>query len=71
MQANSNVPKLSQSFPYGTQPIKGINIGGWLVLEVQTDGKKTDLNSLISPHRFFLHILFPLESSMNSHCHSI
>jgi hypothetical protein len=33
-QANSNVPVLSNAFPYGTQPIKGISLGGWLILEV-------------------------------------
>lgn len=33
-QANSNVPPLTETFPYGKQPIKGISIGGWLILEV-------------------------------------
>ncbi|KAJ2964449.1 hypothetical protein NQZ79_g639 [Umbelopsis isabellina] len=32
-QANANVPPLSEPFPYGEQPIRGINLGGWLVLE--------------------------------------
>lgn len=30
---NPSVPPLSEPFPYGTQPIHGINLGGWLVLE--------------------------------------
>jgi hypothetical protein len=34
VQANPNVPPLLQRFPYGTQPVKGVGIGGWLVLEV-------------------------------------
>jgi hypothetical protein len=34
VQANPNVPILSQPFPYGSQPIKGVCIGGWLILEV-------------------------------------
>ena len=32
-QANSRVPPLNQSFPYGKTPIRGVNLGGWLVLE--------------------------------------
>lgn len=30
---NSQVP-FSPSFPYGIQPVRGVNLGGWLVLEV-------------------------------------
>ncbi|KAH0538007.1 hypothetical protein FGG08_005368 [Glutinoglossum americanum] len=30
---NDNVPALDQKFKYGTMPIRGVNIGGWLVLE--------------------------------------
>ncbi|KAI9765412.1 MAG: hypothetical protein M1840_007370 [Geoglossum simile] len=30
---NSNVPPLDQKFGYGVTPIRGVNIGGWLVLE--------------------------------------
>lgn len=33
VQANSNVPGLKNSFAYGTMPIHGMNIGGWLSLE--------------------------------------
>ncbi|KAI9925227.1 hypothetical protein ASPWEDRAFT_164292 [Aspergillus wentii DTO 134E9] len=32
-QANERVPPLNESFPYGQQPIRGVNIGGWLSLE--------------------------------------
>ncbi|BFZ59700.1 hypothetical protein YB2330_000715 [Saitoella coloradoensis] len=32
-QCNENVPALNEEFPYGEQPIRGVNIGGWLVLE--------------------------------------
>ncbi|KAI0281199.1 exo-1-3-beta-glucanase [Russula aff. rugulosa BPL654] len=27
-------PSFSPSFPYGSQPVRGVNLGGWLVLEV-------------------------------------
>jgi aryl-phospho-beta-D-glucosidase BglC (GH1 family) len=30
---NDMVPSLDQSFPYGSMPIRGVNLGGWLVLE--------------------------------------
>ncbi|KAL4920822.1 glycoside hydrolase superfamily [Aspergillus aurantiobrunneus] len=32
-QANENVPPLNEPFPYGSQPIRGVNLGGWLSLE--------------------------------------
>lgn len=32
-RANVNIPPLSEPFPYGKKPIRGINLGGWLVLE--------------------------------------
>jgi len=32
-QANANVPSLKSSWQYGTIPIRGMNIGGWLSLE--------------------------------------
>ncbi|OJD19540.1 hypothetical protein AJ78_00511 [Emergomyces pasteurianus Ep9510] len=32
-QANKNVPPLNKKFPYGKQPIRGVNLGGWLSLE--------------------------------------
>ncbi|KAJ8607036.1 hypothetical protein MRB53_040545 [Persea americana] len=32
-RANSKVPVLSSSWQYGTMPIRGMNIGGWLSLE--------------------------------------
>jgi glucan 1,3-beta-glucosidase len=32
-RANDNVPPLNKPFPYGTLPIRGVNIGGWLSLE--------------------------------------
>lgn len=32
-QPNENVPKLSEPFPYGKMPIRGVNLGGWLILE--------------------------------------
>ncbi|SAM06115.1 hypothetical protein [Absidia glauca] len=32
-QANIHVPPLNQSFHYTSTPIRGINLGGWLVLE--------------------------------------
>lgn len=30
---NDNVPPLDQPFPYGSQPIRGVNLGGWLSIE--------------------------------------
>ncbi|EMD88851.1 glycoside hydrolase family 5 protein [Bipolaris maydis ATCC 48331] len=33
VQANPSVPKLSDKFEYGTMPIRGVNVGGWLNLE--------------------------------------
>lgn len=30
---NEHVPPLNESFPYGTQPIRGVNLGGWLSIE--------------------------------------
>jgi glucan 1,3-beta-glucosidase len=33
VRANSNVPPLNQAFSYGSMPIRGINVGGWLSLE--------------------------------------
>jgi glucan 1,3-beta-glucosidase len=32
-RANDHVPPLSQSFSYGSQPIRGVNLGGWLSIE--------------------------------------
>lgn len=32
-QANKHVPPMNETFPYGTLPIRGVNLGGWLVLE--------------------------------------
>ncbi|KAL4806368.1 glycoside hydrolase superfamily [Aspergillus unguis] len=32
-QANENVPALNKPFPYGSQPIRGVNLGGWFSLE--------------------------------------
>ncbi|KAF8537318.1 glycoside hydrolase superfamily [Trichophaea hybrida] len=33
VQANSNVPPLNQGFDYGKTPIRGVNVGGWLIIE--------------------------------------
>jgi glucan 1,3-beta-glucosidase len=33
VQANPNVPALKDSFSYGSMPIRGMNIGGWLSIE--------------------------------------
>ncbi|CAI7601730.1 unnamed protein product [Penicillium pancosmium] len=30
---NDNVPPLNEKFPYGSQPIRGVNLGGWLSIE--------------------------------------
>lgn len=30
---NDNVPPLDEKFPYGKQPIRGVNVGGWLSIE--------------------------------------
>lgn len=30
---NPHTPPISEPFPYGQQPIRGINLGGWLVIE--------------------------------------
>ncbi|KAI4195679.1 MAG: hypothetical protein LQ346_003372 [Caloplaca aetnensis] len=32
-QANENVPSLDKAWLYGTMPIRGVNIGGWLSIE--------------------------------------
>ncbi|EEP76294.1 hypothetical protein UREG_01143 [Uncinocarpus reesii 1704] len=32
-RANDHVPPLDKSFPYGKQPIRGVNVGGWLSIE--------------------------------------
>ncbi|KAA8910019.1 glycoside hydrolase superfamily [Sphaerosporella brunnea] len=32
-RANDNVPPLNEPFPYGKMPIRGVNVGGWLILE--------------------------------------
>jgi glucan 1,3-beta-glucosidase len=32
-RANDNVPPLNEKFPYGTRPIRGVNLGGWLSIE--------------------------------------
>ena len=32
-QANENVPALNKPWAYGTMPIRGVNLGGWLSLE--------------------------------------
>ncbi|KAF2418257.1 glycoside hydrolase [Tothia fuscella] len=33
VQANKNVPSLKDEFAYGSMPIRGMNLGGWLSLE--------------------------------------
>ncbi|KAF9182410.1 hypothetical protein BGZ51_004746 [Haplosporangium sp. Z 767] len=33
VQCNAHTPPLDQEFQYGKQPIRGVNVGGWLVLE--------------------------------------
>ncbi|KAG0051958.1 hypothetical protein BGZ89_003355 [Linnemannia elongata] len=33
VQCNPHTPPLDQPFEYGKQPIRGVNLGGWLVLE--------------------------------------
>jgi glucan 1,3-beta-glucosidase len=33
VQANPNVPALSDQFAYGSMPIRGMNLGGWLSIE--------------------------------------
>jgi glucan 1,3-beta-glucosidase len=33
VQANPNVPSLTDAFPYGRMPIRGMNVGGWLSIE--------------------------------------
>ena len=30
---NTQLP-FTPGFPYGSQPVRGVNLGGWLVLEV-------------------------------------
>lgn len=37
-----NVPKtaLATRFPYGTTKVRGVNLGGWLVLEVSNISKR-------------------------------
>ena len=32
-RANEKVPPLNKAFPYGTQPVRGVNLGGWLIIE--------------------------------------
>ena len=31
----NTLPPFSPGFPYGSQPVRGVNLGGWLVLEVR------------------------------------
>ncbi|KAJ6134962.1 hypothetical protein N7512_000122 [Penicillium capsulatum] len=33
VRPNENVPPLDEPFPYGSQPIRGVNVGGWFVIE--------------------------------------
>jgi len=33
IKANEHVPPLNEPFPYGKQPIRGVNVGGWLLIE--------------------------------------
>ncbi|KAI9651566.1 MAG: hypothetical protein M1831_000761 [Alyxoria varia] len=33
IRANRHVPPLNEPWPYGTKPIRGMNLGGWLSLE--------------------------------------
>jgi glucan 1,3-beta-glucosidase len=33
VQANPNVPALSSPFAYGSTPVRGMNVGGWLAIE--------------------------------------
>ncbi|KAF2172553.1 glycoside hydrolase family 5 protein [Zasmidium cellare ATCC 36951] len=32
-RANDNVPPLNEPFQYGTMPVRGVNVGGWLSIE--------------------------------------
>lgn len=32
-RANEHVPPLNETFPYGSQPVRGVNLGGWLSIE--------------------------------------
>jgi glucan 1,3-beta-glucosidase len=32
--AGNSQLSFSPGFPYGSQPVRGVNLGGWLVLEV-------------------------------------
>lgn len=32
-RANDNVPPLEEKFEYGTMPVRGVNLGGWLSIE--------------------------------------
>ena len=34
-QNGNSQPPFSPGFPYGTEPVRGVNLGGWLVLEVR------------------------------------
>jgi hypothetical protein len=31
---------ITPGFPYGSQKVRGVNVGGWLVLEVRFSGDK-------------------------------
>jgi hypothetical protein len=49
VQPNSNIPPLTEKFPYGSQPIKGISVGGWFILEVSSVRQRLiDVHSLLS-----------------------
>lgn len=37
---------INPSFPYGSQKVRGVNLGGWLVLEVGKD----PTHSRVCPH---------------------
>jgi hypothetical protein len=35
LSPGNTLPPFSPGFPYGSQPVRGVNLGGWLVLEVR------------------------------------
>ena len=43
---------ITPGFPYGSQPVRGVNLGGWLVLEVryQPFPSTSSLTSFIYPY---------------------
>jgi glucan 1,3-beta-glucosidase len=43
-----SIAALTFGFPYGSQKVRGVNLGGWLVLEVYYDPNFLETSNLLS-----------------------